>query len=445
MTALRLLVLTPEFPPTSGGGIVSFYRHLLPEYLRLGAQVSVLVGSAYHQPGGRWRHDGVDAVGLEPAAYAEQLPRFAHLAAAPEVMRHLAASYALRAAARSLGEFDLVEASDWGLLGAAWALEGEPLPCVVQAHGSAGQIAANDPRPGAIVFESWLREVERRLLGRAAAVHCYAPANREYWSSRIATPVQYLPPAQPIAPAPALAQDRETGYLVLARVQRWKGPAVLAEALGLAKTAAPVRWIGRVVEDPQSPGTDMLSSLRRRYPEQWGGRIRHEATLPWDRVQSELQRAGALIVPSDWDVLNFTLVEAMAGGCPVIASTGAGASHLIEDGRNGLCFAAGDARALGGALARFEALTGKQRVALGEAGRETVKGQLDPVRVAERHLAALREVAARPTPHVASDDLLEALRPRAGQPGTWTFLSQFPARALGREILRRARQRVLGK
>jgi len=441
MTALRLLVLTPEFPPTSGGGIVSFYRHLLPEYQRLGARVTVLVGSAYHQPGGRWRHDDIDAVGLEASAYGEQLPRFAHLAAAPEVMRHLAASYALREAARALGEFDIVEASDWGLLGAAWALESEAVACVVQAHGSAGQIAAHDPRPGAIVFESWLREAERRLFDRCAAVHCYAPANRDYWGSRVSAPVQYLPPAQPVAAAST--QEREAGYLVLSRVQRWKGPAVLAEALALAKTAAPVRWVGRVVEDPQSPGSDMLASLRRRYPEQWGSRIRHETTLPWDQVQRELQRAGALVVPSHWDTFNFTVAEGMAAGCPVIASTGAGASHLIEDGRNGFCFAAGDARALAGALACFEALTGKQRVALGEAARETVRAQLDPAGAAERRLAALRAVTARPK--AGDDELLEALRPRAAQTGSWNFLSQFPARALGRELLRRGRERVLGK
>lgn len=443
MTALRLLVLTPEFPPTSGGGIVTFYRHLLPEYRRLGAQVTVLVGSAYHQPGGRWQHDGIDAVGLEADAYRAELPRFAHLAAAPEVMRHLAASYALRAAARSLGEFDLVEAGDWGLPGAAWALEGERLPCVVQAHGSAGQIAEHDPRPGAIVAESWLREVERRLLGRAAAVHCYAPANRDYWSRRIATPVQYLPPAQPVMPAQS--QEREAGYLVLSRVQRWKGPAVLAEALSLAQTAAPVRWVGRVVEDPQSPGTDMLASLRRRYPSQWDAQIRHEATLPWDQAQRELQRAGALIVPSDWDAFNFTLVEGLAAGCPVIASTGAGASHLVEDGRNGLCFAAGNAAALADALRRFEALPPRERAALGAAGRETVQVQLDPARVAGQRLAVLRAIAAQPAPAAAGDDLLEALRPRATQGGTWNFLSQFPARALGRELLRRGRERVFGK
>src|SRR5689334_11073940 len=157
---LRLLLLTPEFPPTSGGGIVTFYRHLLPEYRRLDAQVTVLVGSACHQPGGRWQYDGFDVVGLEAGAYQAELARFAHLAAASEVMRHLAASYALYATARALGEFDVIEASDWGLPAAAWVLERDPVPCVVQAHGSAGQIAEHDPQPGAIVFESWLREVE---------------------------------------------------------------------------------------------------------------------------------------------------------------------------------------------------------------------------------------------------------------------------------------------
>jgi 4-aminobutyrate aminotransferase-like enzyme len=101
--------------------------------------------------------------------------------------------------------------------------------------------------------------------------------------------------------------------------------------------------------------------------------------------------------------------------------------------------------ALAEALTRFEALGPRERAALGEAGREAVKAQLDPARVAARRLEALRAVASRTAPPAAADELLEVLRPRAGQAAAWDFLAQFPARALGRELLRRGRVRVLGK
>ena len=59
------------------------------------------------------------------------------------------------------------------------------------------------------------------------------------------------------------------------------------------------------------------------------------------------------LVPSLWDVFNFTAIEAMASGRPTIVSDGAGASELIEDGANGFVFRSGDANALATAIERL--------------------------------------------------------------------------------------------
>ena len=73
--------------------------------------------------------------------------------------------------------------------------------------------------------------------------------------------------------------------------------------------------------------------------------MRHLPQVPPEEV-ARLQRAARFnVITLDLrDVFNFTCVEAMASGRPVICSRGAGASGLIEDGVNGFVFESGDAR-----------------------------------------------------------------------------------------------------
>jgi glycosyltransferase involved in cell wall biosynthesis len=64
------------------------------------------------------------------------------------------------------------------------------------------------------------------------------------------------------------------------------------------------------------------------------------------------------------------VLEAMALGCPVVATTGAGSAGVVTDGADGLLVALGDAGALRAAIAR---VLGDRTLAtrLGAAGRAT--------------------------------------------------------------------------
>ncbi len=61
-----------------------------------------------------------------------------------------------------------------------------------------------------------------------------------------------------------------------------------------------------------------------------GGTV--EPQQPFEQTARLQAQAAFMVVPSLWDTFNFTCVEAMWSGRPVICSRGAGASELIEDG-----------------------------------------------------------------------------------------------------------------
>ena len=66
-----------------------------------------------------------------------------------------------------------------------------------------------------------------------------------------------------------------------------------------------------------------------------------------------MQAADFLVLPSHFEGLSNALLEAMAAGCPVIASAVGGSPELVEDGRTGLLFPGDDADALASAMIRM--------------------------------------------------------------------------------------------
>ncbi|RFP59556.1 glycosyltransferase [Cognatiluteimonas weifangensis] len=66
-----------------------------------------------------------------------------------------------------------------------------------------------------------------------------------------------------------------------------------------------------------------------------------------------MQAADFLVLPSRFEGQSNALLEAMAAGCPVIASAVGGTPELVRDGRTGLLFAPGSVAALSACMARL--------------------------------------------------------------------------------------------
>ncbi|HZT53830.1 MAG TPA: glycosyltransferase family 4 protein [Gaiellaceae bacterium] len=141
---------------------------------------------------------------------------------------------------------------------------------------------------------------------------------------------------------------------------------------------------------------DERGPLERRVAElSLRDRVRFLGPQPREQVVALFRAADASILSSSWENFPHTVVEALAVGTPVIATTIGGVAEVVRDGENGLLVAAGDARALAGAIRRYfgdERLRERLRAAaapsVAEYAPERVLGRLEEVleRAAARSL-----------------------------------------------------------
>jgi len=148
---------------------------------------------------------------------------------------------------------------------------------------------------------------------------------------------------------------RQQGFILsVGRLDPIKGFHVLIEAIGLlAQQGRRVRC--RIVgQGPEEPG------LRTRIARLGiGDMVELAGAQPQPRVRDLLYGASVFVLPSvvtaqgDRDGIPVSLMEAMAAGTPVVSTRVSGIPELIEDEREGLLVAEGDARALARALERM--------------------------------------------------------------------------------------------
>jgi len=127
---------------------------------------------------------------------------------------------------------------------------------------------------------------------------------------------------------------RENYFLFIGRLTPEKGIDVLLDAF--AGTALPLRIAG---DGPLRP---KVKETARQHPN-----IQYLGAIDRPAVMDLLSRCSALIFPSIWyEGMPMTLLEAFALGTPVIASNLGAMQAMIQDGRTGWLFPAGDGSAL---------------------------------------------------------------------------------------------------
>jgi len=342
----RLLVIVTL---AETGGAQTFVRSLI-EGLRGEYSIDV----AAHGPGGAVAEACAD-LGV-PFHHVENLVR------KPELRRDFRAVREIkRLAGRLHPDVVQVNSSKAGTI-ARIALAGSRIPVVFTAHGWAFA-----GRNGFAGF--YMTAVERLMASLSAAIVCVSEWDRSLALSRRIASRSQLHVIHNGITAPDEPPDRgpwpARPLLVCATrlVVPQKDVALLLDALARPGLG---NWRLRILGD----GPERASLVARRDALGLGERV--EILGERRDVAAHLAAADAFVLPSRWEGLPYSILEAMTAGLPVVASKVGGVPELVIHGTTGLLVETGSVADMASALRRLDE-DGAAARAFGRAGHERVR------------------------------------------------------------------------
>jgi glycosyltransferase involved in cell wall biosynthesis len=163
--------------------------------------------------------------------------------------------------------------------------------------------------------------------------------------------VSVLPNPAPEIPALSSREELRAELELEGDVLAFAGRLSVQKSLGTALEAvAATPGVTLVIA---GDGPDRLTLERRMQELGLGGRVRFLGSVSRSAVLRLFRASDASVLPSAWENFPHTVVEALAVGCPVIATSVGGVPEVVLDGENGLLVPPGDAQALAGAIRRF--------------------------------------------------------------------------------------------
>jgi glycosyltransferase involved in cell wall biosynthesis len=114
-----------------------------------------------------------------------------------------------------------------------------------------------------------------------------------------------------------------------------------------------------------------------------------------DDVPALVSAVDGYVMSSAWEGMPMVLLEAAAGGLPIVTTRVGGNQEAVLDGETGFLAPPRDPEALAAAMLRLMELGEAERRALGERGREHIRSRYGLSRVADRWEELYREVLSR--------------------------------------------------
>lgn len=181
------------------------------------------------------------------------------------------------------------------------------------------------------------------------------------------------------------------------RLEPRKGVFEWVDAVATVAPDAPaftMEFIGGDMPQQPTGGAMVGAELRSRVPAHLRSRLLFRGQHTRPEVFAMLANAWAVVVPSRWDNLPYTCIEAMCTGLPVIASPHGGMRELVEDGVSGWIASDATAAGLAAALRRALATPAAVREQMGGAAERAVRRICDNESIVHQHREVKRHLCA---------------------------------------------------
>jgi len=181
---------------------------------------------------------------------------------------------------------------------------------------------------------------------------------------------------------PGMKQNIGDYALFLGRLAPEKGVRTLLEAFELLQNSIPLHIVG---DGPQR------AELEAQKSRACLSSVSFHGWLPREQTVKIMRGARFLIFPSEWsETFGLTIIEAFGTGVPVIASRLGAMTEVLEEGKTGLHFAAGDPNDLA-SKAHWAWTHVRQMEVMGRAARAEYESKY----TAERNYQLLMEIYSR--------------------------------------------------
>lgn len=148
-----------------------------------------------------------------------------------------------------------------------------------------------------------------------------------------------------------------------------------------------------IVGDGRQEGPHVFERVREDYANSdLTDIVRFTGPLPPPEVRSVLTKADIFCLPSHWEGLPLSLLEAMAAGAAVVATTVGDIPEVLQQGEAGVLIEPRQPAQLADALGRLID-DPHERARLGTVARERVRRHFDRATMAQRILEIYRELA----------------------------------------------------
>ena len=347
---MRICLVSREYPPeTHIGGIASYTHKTAAALARLGHEVHV-VTSAW-KPGATYEENGVTVHRFqEPQVKPRELQALAH------------ARLVARAIAAIPGRPDVVQACEWGGEAFWYALTPRrraPLVTRLATPLFLVEQLNQNSRYGArgLVYRLMERAQTRRSDGIISPTRALADIVCRGW--------HIAPSRVTVVPTGMTALPEDTGLdgtlpeqlqgadylLYFGRLEERKGVQVLGAALPAVLAAHPTLKAVFVGDDLSYRGGSMREAIRAMNSDH-ADRLIFLPRMPQQSLFPILRAARLVVLPSLWENLANTCLEAMQLSRPVVATWRCGFEEVIQDGESGFLVQPGDAGDLARTLLR---------------------------------------------------------------------------------------------